>query len=120
MVCGQDFLKEISGFALMPWSKSCKRNRRIKIMDMTIRPRRLRSSETLRRMVRETRLSPASLIYPMFVMDGKDTVDEIPSLPGLSRNISCPSISAEIFAFLIKDIASSAVMGDPFSAERLI
>ena len=54
-------------------------------MDMTIRPRRLRSSETLRRMVRETRLSPASLIYPMFVMDGKDKVEAIPSLPGQFR-----------------------------------
>ena len=54
-------------------------------MDLTVRPRRLRSSETLRRMVRETRLSPASLIYPMFVMDGQDKVEEIPSLPGQYR-----------------------------------
>ena len=35
-------------------------------MDLTIRPRRLRSSDTLRRMVRETRVSPDSLIYPCF------------------------------------------------------
>ena len=54
-------------------------------MDMTIRPRRLRSSETLRRMVRETRLSPSSLIYPLFVMDGKDKAEAIPSLPGQYR-----------------------------------
>ena len=54
-------------------------------MDLTVRPRRLRSSETLRKMVRETRLSPASLIYPMFVMDGKDKVEEITSLPGQYR-----------------------------------
>lgn len=54
-------------------------------MDMTIRPRRLRSSETLRRMVRETRLSPSSLIYPLFVMDGKDKAEAIPSLPGKYR-----------------------------------
>ena len=54
-------------------------------MDMTMRPRRLRGSETLRRMVRETRVDTASLIYPMFVMDGTNTVDEIPSLPGQYR-----------------------------------
>ena len=54
-------------------------------MDMPIRPRRLRSSEVLRKMVRETRLSPASLIYPMFVMDGENKVEAIPSLPGQYR-----------------------------------
>ena len=54
-------------------------------MDMTIRPRRLRGSETLRKMVRETRVDPASLIYPMFVMDGENKVEEIASLPGQYR-----------------------------------
>ena len=54
-------------------------------MDLTIRPRRLRGSDTLRRMVRETRLDPASLIYPMFVMDGENTVEEISALPGQYR-----------------------------------
>ncbi len=54
-------------------------------MDLTIRPRRLRGSETLRKMVRETRLDASSLIYPIFVMDGKNRVEEIPSLPGQNR-----------------------------------
>ena len=54
-------------------------------MDLTIRPRRLRTSETLRKMVRETRMDPASLIYPMFVMDGTNKVEEIESLPGQNR-----------------------------------
>ena len=54
-------------------------------MDMLIRPRRLRGSETLRRMVRETRMDRASLIYPMFVMDGKDRVEEIVAMPGQYR-----------------------------------
>ena len=54
-------------------------------MDLTIRPRRLRGSDTLRRMVRETRLDPSSLIYPMFVMDGENTVEEISALPGQYR-----------------------------------
>ena len=54
-------------------------------MEMTIRPRRLRGSETLRKMVRETRVDKASLIYPMFVMDGENTVEEISAMPGQYR-----------------------------------
>src|ERR671939_426792 len=47
------------------------------------RPRRLRRSETLRRMVRETRLSVDRLIYPVFVVPGADVAEEIPSMPGV-------------------------------------
>ena len=54
-------------------------------MDMRIRPRRLRGSEILRKMVRETRVDKASLIYPMFVMDGENKKEEITSLPGQFR-----------------------------------
>ncbi len=35
------------------------------------RPRRLRRSDTIRRLVRETRLSPDNFIYPMFVVSGE-------------------------------------------------
>ena len=49
------------------------------------RLRRLRQHESLRRMVRETRLSPSDLIYPMFVMEGKDQRREIASMPGQFR-----------------------------------
>ena len=48
----------------------------------TIRPRRLRTSDCLRRMVRETRISPDSLIWPIFVREGTDIYEEIPSLSG--------------------------------------
>lgn len=47
------------------------------------RPRRLRETETLRRMVRETRLSVDNLIYPLFVVPGRDVREEIPSMPGV-------------------------------------
>src|ERR687886_2553763 len=47
------------------------------------RPRRLRRTDTLRRMVRETRLSVDSLIYPLFVVPGADVRVEIPSMPGV-------------------------------------
>ena len=54
-------------------------------MNMIIRPRRLRGSETLRKMVRETRMDKSSLIYPMFVMAGSNKKEEIPSMPGQYR-----------------------------------
>jgi porphobilinogen synthase len=47
------------------------------------RPRRLRRTDTLRRMVRETRLSIDRLIYPLFVVPGADVKEEIPSMPGV-------------------------------------
>jgi porphobilinogen synthase len=46
------------------------------------RPRRLRRSERLRAMVRETSVSPANLVYPLFVAPGEGLRREIPSLPG--------------------------------------
>jgi porphobilinogen synthase len=46
------------------------------------RPRRLRSSEALRRLVRETRLSADGLVYPLFVCPGQGVRREIPSMPG--------------------------------------
>lgn len=49
------------------------------------RPRRLRRNETLRALIRETRLSAAQLIYPLFVMPGKNKREEIPSMPGVFR-----------------------------------
>ncbi len=54
-------------------------------MELTIRPRRLRGSETLRKIVRETRMDASALIYPLFVMDGTNRVEEIPSMPGQFR-----------------------------------
>jgi len=46
------------------------------------RPRRLRNTPAMRRMVRETRLSPDSLIWPLFVKEGQGVKTEIPSMPG--------------------------------------
>lgn len=54
-------------------------------MELTIRPRRLRTSDTLRRMVRETRVSPDSLIYPLFLIEGENIREPIPSLEGQWR-----------------------------------
>src|SRR5215510_4281658 len=48
----------------------------------THRLRRLRSSQRLRNLVRETRLSPEMMIYPIFVCPGDKVRNEVPSMPG--------------------------------------
>ncbi|WP_448587909.1 porphobilinogen synthase [Thermocrinis sp.] len=50
-----------------------------------LRPRRLRQKESIRRLVRETRLSVDDLIYPIFVRHGENIVEEVPSMPGVFR-----------------------------------
>ena len=49
------------------------------------RPRRLRRNETLRRMIRETRLSPDDLIQPYFVCAGRDVKRPIGAMPGVAQ-----------------------------------
>jgi porphobilinogen synthase len=47
------------------------------------RPRRLRRTETLRSLVRETRLTPESFVYPLFVCPGSGIRKEVRSMPGV-------------------------------------
>ncbi len=68
------------------------------------RLRRLRQSEPLRRLVRETRLTVSDLIYPMFVTVGKDRRDEIASMPGQYR------LSVDL---LVKEAAEVKLLGIP-------
>jgi len=68
------------------------------------RLRRLRQSEPLRRLVRETRLTTSDLIYPMFVTVGKDRREEIASMPGQCR------ISVDL---LVKEAAEVKLLGIP-------
>ncbi len=49
------------------------------------RPRRLRANESIRSLVRETRLSPADFIYPIFVSALAEQPEPIKSMPGVSR-----------------------------------
>jgi len=51
----------------------------------THRPRRLRRTEALRSMVRETRLTTVGLIYPMFVCPGKNVRQEVDSMPNIHQ-----------------------------------
>ena len=49
------------------------------------RNRRLRTSEAMRSLVRETIVSPNDFIVPLFVVEGKGVKDEIASMPGYYR-----------------------------------
>jgi porphobilinogen synthase len=69
------------------------------------RPRRLRRTERLRAMVRETRLSPEQLVYPLFVAPGEGLRREIPSLPG------CFHLSADEAAREAREVESLGIGG---------
>jgi len=49
------------------------------------RPRRLRQSDWMRRMVSETLLSADDFIYPMFIVDGENVCDPVEAMPGVNR-----------------------------------
>jgi porphobilinogen synthase len=51
----------------------------------TTRMRRMRAADFSRRMMRETVLTPNDLIYPMFVLEGKNLREPITSMPGIDR-----------------------------------
>jgi porphobilinogen synthase len=71
------------------------------------RGRRMRASEGLRKLVRETRLSPENLIYPLFVTFGKGVRDEISSMPGCAR-LSVDNLKKE--AAEIKSLGIPAII----------
>jgi len=58
------------------------------------RPRRLRRTEAMRRMVRETSLEPSDFVYPLFVMEGRSERRPIASMPGIF-NLSVDMAVAE-------------------------
>ena len=69
------------------------------------RPRRLRANENLRRLVRETALSVNDLIYPMFVVHGRDTATEISAMPG------CYQYSVDRLVTAAKELAALGIPG---------
>lgn len=60
-----------------------------------IRPRRLRTSEAIRSLVRETIISPNDFLVPLFVVEGKGIKEEIPSMPNYYR-LSLDNLTKEV------------------------
>lgn len=74
---------------------------------MKKRPRRLRGSRNIRRMVRETTLSVDDLIYPIFVRFGEHIKEEIPSMPRIFR-FTLDELRSEIEE--VKDLGITAII----------
>ena len=60
-----------------------------------IRNRRLRASESIRRLVRETIVTPDDFLVPLFVTEGKGVKEEIPSMPNYFR-LSLDQLEKEV------------------------
>ena len=80
------------------------------------RPRRLRANETIRSMVRETSLSPADLIFPLFVKPGTGKKDEISSMPG-QYQLSVDMLPAEIDELKALGVPAVILFGLPHSKD---
>jgi len=78
----------------------------------TVRPRRLRASERLRTIVRETRLHPASLVLPLFVVPGAGRSEEVASMPGV-RRWSVDRVSEEASRAFEAGVRSVILFGIP-------
>ena len=68
------------------------------MIEQKLRPRRMRISEAVRSMVRETNLSVKDFVYPIFVVPGEQVKEEIPSMP------DCYHLSVDNAVKLAKEI----------------
>jgi porphobilinogen synthase len=82
------------------------------------RPRRLRRNDTLRRMIRETRLSPDNLIHPLFVCPGRGVVNPVPSMPGVAQ-LSVDQVAAEARAIHGAGVPAIILFGIPERKDAL-
>src|SRR5699024_12130947 len=76
------------------------------------RHRRLRSSASMRAMVRETQLTANDLIYPLFVMEGDNIKNEVPSMPGVYQ-LSLDHLQAEMEQIQTLGVQAVMLFGIP-------
>jgi porphobilinogen synthase len=81
-----------------------------------VRPRRLRASERVRSLVRETRFAPSSLILPLFVLPGRGRSEEVSSMPGV-RRWSVDRVSEEVRRAWDAGVRSVILFGIPESKD---
>lgn len=80
------------------------------------RPRRLRRSPAIRDVVRETKLSPEDLIYPLFACPGSDVRQEVPSMPGVFQ-LSVDQVVVEATAAATEGVRGVLLFGLPESKD---
>lgn len=76
------------------------------------RPRRLRKNEVFRSLIRETQLSAGQLVYPLFIVPGKNKRESIPSMPGVFR-LSVDQLKKEAEECLKLGVRSVILFGLP-------
>lgn len=76
------------------------------------RHRRLRANEGIRSMVRETYLRKEDLIYPIFVIEGTNVKNEVPSMPGVFQ-LSLDNLDEEVQSVVALGIPSIILFGIP-------
>ncbi len=81
------------------------------------RTRRLRKTEGIRRLVRETKLSVDDLIYPLFIEEGENIETEIVSMPGIKR-FSLDKISKELDEIIDLKIPAVLLFGIPTNKDE--
>jgi porphobilinogen synthase len=81
-------------------------------MNLLQRPRRLRRTESIRALVRETKLTPDDLVYPLFVCEGEGLRKEIGSMPGCF-NLSVDELVREVDGARKSGIRSVILFGVP-------
>jgi porphobilinogen synthase len=81
------------------------------------RLRRLRRTEPLRALVRETNLSPAHLIQPLFVVAGENVREDVDSMPGIER-FSISELVAEATEIATAGIGSVLLFGVPAAKDE--
>jgi len=79
--------------------------------------RRLRRTEALRRLVRETRLSPEEFVYPLFVVHGSSVRNAIPSMPG-QHQLSLDQLPAEAAELRALGIPAVLLFGIPSTKDE--
>ncbi|MDN5347791.1 MAG: porphobilinogen synthase [Clostridia bacterium] len=82
------------------------------------RPRRLRRTEALRRLVRETELKTGDLIYPLFVIHGHNVKNPVPSLPGIYQ-LSIDNLLPEVEEVVGLGIPAVLLFGLPAEKDEL-
>ena len=70
---------------------------------MIVRPRRLRKNKIIRDMAAETRLSPSMLVYPVFIREGSNIIEDIPAMPGQKR------YSPDTFPRILEEVQRAGV-----------
>ena len=88
-------------------------------LKLTRRLRRLRQSETMRALVRETRLAPEMFVLPLFVCEGEGVRREVPSMPGVYnlsvdetvREVDTARAAVSMFANVARSVARAGGFG---------